>query len=104
DVAAAASVDEAFQTLKAAGRGPDLVISDYRLGETATGIDALERIRSQYGREIPGVLLTGDTSLRRLVRLGSERGFLVLHKPVAPAELAAALESGLSGRQPADDR
>ena len=99
DVAAATSAEGALVALEEADRRPDLVISDYRLSETATGIDAFERIRSRYGREIPGVLLTGDTSLSRLMRIGSEHGFLVLHKPVEPAELSKALESGLSGKQ-----
>lgn len=98
-VATATSAEGALVALEEAGRGPDMVISDYRLSETSTGIDALEQVRSRYGREIPGLLLTGDTSLPRLTRIGGKRGFRVLHKPVEPAELSRALESGLAGRR-----
>ena len=69
---------------------PDVVIADYRLRDDRTGIEALQRIREHWGLPIPSLLVTGDTSPERLQE-AQERGFALLHKPVAAGKLRAFL-------------
>ncbi|MYN47055.1 response regulator [Pseudoduganella sp. FT93W] len=69
---------------------PDIIISDYRLRAQRTGADAIAALRSQLGRELPALLVTGDTAPVRL-REARASGVPLLHKPVAPDQLYAAL-------------
>ncbi|NYZ11460.1 response regulator [Azospirillum sp. RWY-5-1] len=77
------------------GAPPDLVIADYRLGGEENGADAIRQLRSAFGMDLPGIILTGDTSPQR-IRDASRSGFSLLHKPVAPPELSAAVRSALA--------
>jgi len=45
---------------------PRLIICDYRLRDNETGSAVIERLRSEYNDEIPGMLITGDTAPDRL--------------------------------------
>ena len=44
---------------------PDMVITDYGLAQRDTGIDLLRNIRSRLQRDVPAIIITGDTSLQR---------------------------------------
>lgn len=68
------------------------VVTDYRLPGGRTGIDALARIRQVLGREVPGIILTGDTSPARL-REAQASGCRLLSKPAELAELRSAIEA-----------
>ena len=76
-----------------AGRRPDAIVSDYRLADGRTGIDAIERLRGTLGTAIPAFLISGDTSPERL-RDARASGYHLLHKPVPPMALRAMLEKG----------
>lgn len=56
----AASADDALQQLRNHLRVPDLILSDYRLGDVGNGFDAIERIRAEFESPLVAVLLTGD--------------------------------------------
>jgi PAS domain S-box-containing protein len=90
-VIAATDRDGVVASLRAFGRVPDAVISDYRLAEGRTGVEVLEAIRGEFGASIPGLILTGDTSLPTLRRIGAEKSFRVLYKPVSADSLAREL-------------
>ena len=90
DVVAAASGDEAVKRLSASPSRPNLIISDYRLRGKENGLHAIERLRSEYGRSIPAMLVTGDTAPDRLAEAQAS-GLLLLHKPVAKGKLRAAI-------------
>jgi CheY-like chemotaxis protein len=75
---------------------PDLIISDYRLSNGKTGIEATAHLRQVLGAEIPAFLISGDTAPERL-RDASENGFQLLHKPVPPIRLRAMLQQLLRG-------
>ncbi|BBF85563.1 two-component hybrid sensor and regulator [Aquitalea magnusonii] len=90
---AAESLDAALPWLN--HKQPDLLISDYRLREQKNGSDAIHAIRQAVGRDIPALLLTGDTAPARL-REASDSGLPLLHKPVAPAQLYDSLNQLLS--------
>jgi len=82
------SIDEA---LAASGRErPDLVITDYRLREERTGGEAVAALRERLGASLPAIIVTGDTAPERL-REASAAGATLLHKPVAPQALRAAI-------------
>jgi signal transduction histidine kinase/CheY-like chemotaxis protein len=71
---------------------PDVVISDYRLREHRTGIEAVRALRQLLGGELPALLITGDTGPERL-REAVASGIPVLHKPVSSSQLFHALIS-----------
>ena len=82
-VVTAESYDAALTQLAKAGRRPDLIVCDYRLSEGATGVDAIEGLRSAF--EIPALLISGDASAP------GDGEFGLLHKPVDAARFRAAL-------------
>lgn len=74
---------------------PNLVIADYRLETSLTGRDAVEMIRDILGKEVPAIIITGDTAPERL-REAKQSGFPILHKPVQPEELLAKMHETLN--------
>ena len=91
----AASAREALREAALAGRDPDLVVSDLGLGDES-GIDAVAALREAIDPTLPALIVTGDTCPERLGEIRSS-GLEALCKPVAPAELDAALARALSG-------
>ena len=65
---------------------PSIVISDYRLREQRTGSQAIEALRTLQGRDLPALLITGDTAPERL-RDALASGVPLIHKPVSPEDL-----------------
>ncbi len=86
-VVAAESYGEALGRLAEIGRRPDLIVCDYRLSEGATGIDAIEGLRSAF--EIPALLISGDPSSPP--GEGGFNSYNLLHKPVDATTFRAAL-------------
>ncbi|WP_175429601.1 PAS domain-containing protein [Azospirillum argentinense] len=93
-VLAAGSADQAIERLSAQTRVPDIVIADYRLREGRIGTEVILRVRERYGSGIPGVILTGETGPDCLLD-ATAHGLTVIHKPVTPRELAAAVDQQL---------
>jgi CheY-like chemotaxis protein len=102
-VVTAESESEALASLAGDDQRPDLIISDYRLGDGHTGIGAIQRLRSAFRAPIPAFLITGDIAPER-VREASANGFHLLHKPVGPMALRAMLNQILRDRSKAADR
>ena len=95
-VIAATDYAEAINRLTSGKRPPDVIISDYRLGEGKVGSEVIKGIREMVGRQLPAILLTGE--------LGTSGGNLdqpeedarrmnasLLRKPVRTTELLAAM-------------
>lgn len=93
-----ASGIEELDMLMDSGERPDMIISDYRLPKQLTGSDLIQRIREQLNKNIPALLLTGDTAPERINQARSS-GVLLLHKPVPAAKLRMALNKLLSERK-----
>jgi PAS domain S-box-containing protein len=91
DVVAARSPDEALAGLGAAGRPPDLVIADYRLGGGEVGTEAVARIRKHVGLAVPGIVLTGEIG-PACERDAATLGLEVVHKPTTPRRLHDAVQ------------
>lgn len=86
-VRAVASTQEALHAVQTAP--VDVVLADYRLRGFDDGIHAISRLRqSQPG--IQALLISGDTAPERL-RDARAAGLRMLHKPVNPDALLAAL-------------
>ncbi|MBU1425671.1 MAG: response regulator [Gammaproteobacteria bacterium] len=81
---AAESIEEALEL--ASAHPPDLVISDYRLREQRTGVEAIAALRELLGNNLPAILLTGDTAPKRL-REAKSSGIPLMHKPVSAGQL-----------------
>jgi two-component system, sensor histidine kinase len=91
EVFLAGSLSELDTVLASMQTPPDVVISDYRLGERERGSDAIERIRTKFGRGVPAIVLTGDTSLIP-AQLGEQPATRMLNKPVDVHMLTATIE------------
>jgi two-component system CheB/CheR fusion protein len=89
EVHAAQSGEDAMNHI-ADGIRPDIVISDYRLpGDN--GVEVVRKVRQSTGKELPTVLITGDTSAREISEANLPR-CIVLHKPVDTDRLISLIE------------
>jgi PAS domain S-box-containing protein len=91
---------EAINVLNARKQAPDVIIADYRLRGICNGAQVITHIRQTFSLAIPGILITGDTAPER-IREAHDHGFTLLHKPVEPAQLRAAIAENFS-RQPSN--
>lgn len=69
----------------------DILIADFHLGETSTGIDAIQTIRSTIGSSLPAILITANRQ-ETLRKRAAELEISFLQKPVRPAKLRALLQ------------
>jgi signal transduction histidine kinase/DNA-binding NarL/FixJ family response regulator len=96
-VVCAETANAALTRLAEFGQQPDLIISDHRLADGKTGIEAIDRLRGTLGIAIPAFLISGDTGPERL-RDARASGYHLLHKPVTPMKLRAMLNRLLKTR------
>jgi two-component system, sensor histidine kinase and response regulator len=68
----------------------DAIIADHRLGPGLTGAGAAAEIARRAGRDIPTMIVTGDTAKERITEIHAS-GFAMLHKPVEAADLRRRL-------------
>jgi signal transduction histidine kinase len=100
---------EGYQVISAASREEaqqrsrehpdiDLLVSDYHLEDDHTGLNVIAGIREQLARNIPAILVTGDTStaMRKLPR---DRQLRLASKPIDAEELLTLMTELLSARQ-----
>ena len=85
----AESIEQALNTLKGEC-AIDIILTDFRLRENTTGIEAIQRIHAHCDESIPAIILTGDTDPQRL-REAKKSGFRLLHKPVSSAKLRSLM-------------
>ena len=91
EVITAETVEEARQELNGRDLAPNAILSDYRLRENITGIEAIKAIEAMLGQEIPALLITGDMNIEQSSEEGMDE-YRILHKPVQPARLRAFLK------------
>jgi len=90
EVITAETVEEARQELHSRDVAPNAILSDYRLRDNITGIEAIKAIEAMFGQEIPALLITGDMNIEQSNEEAGE--YRILHKPVQPARLRAFLK------------
>lgn len=93
----ARSASEALAVLGPLGTTPDVILSDYRLRGQETGQDAIRAVQREFGQS-PAALITGDTAPDRLHE-AAESGYTLLHKPLNPRQLKAALLDLMGSRK-----
>lgn len=71
------------------------VVTDFRLRNDEDGIELASQVRTLLGRELPVLLVTGDTARERVKRAQAS-GYNVLYKPVKAHDLAEALRRLIS--------
>ena len=82
-VHATRTLAEAQAVVAREGAALDVLLVDFRLDGAHNGIEAVQRPRRAAGRELPAILITGDTEPAR-VRAACESGLAVVFKPVQP--------------------
>jgi signal transduction histidine kinase len=85
----AASLEDASAILSRGSVQPDVMISDLRLANGASGVEAIRSLRARFG-VVPAALVTGDIASERLSEVGAA-GLPVLHKPVQAEALRELL-------------
>lgn len=60
---------------------PDLLISDFRLADNKTGLDLILKARTQFGEDLPAILITGDTD-PKLIKIFTKHKIKVCYKPL----------------------
>lgn len=98
EVVTASSAAEARQAATS-GRPIDALLSDYRLPD-GDGVSLIAELRRKSGREIPGLIMTGETA-EGVLRRVEESDLPLLHKPVPADMLHAALQEIVDRRLPA---
>lgn len=84
------SIEEAL--ISARQCPPDVLISDYRLREQRTGVQAIAALRAELGEHLPAILITGDTAPERL-RDAHGSATHLLYKPIPTNRLHMILWS-----------
>ena len=82
------STAEALQLVAGDSR-VDFIISDYRMPSDLNGVEFILAVRAQHG-EIPGLLISGDTS-KEILDAVSDHGLILLYKPIKSVQLNMAM-------------
>lgn len=69
----------------------NVILADYRLGASGTGLDAVQALRDHTHKNIPAVLITGDSAVRDLQTIQQLPNTTLLHKPVEFHQLKQVL-------------
>lgn len=88
-VAASAAAAEAL--FASHGAEIDVVVSDFHLGDARNGLELLASLRAMASRDLPAVILSGDTSTL-LSSIESVSRVVLLRKPVNARQLIQMLE------------
>jgi len=94
DVLGSATGDDVVAAVHEAGRMPDLLIVDYRLGAGEDGIEVAQRIRQALDPEIPALLITGSIA-PDLAERARAMGIEFLLKPVMADDLRRHIGAAL---------
>lgn len=90
-VIVAKNLDEALSKAVRHADEIEMALVDFHLGEQTTGVDAALMLRRLLKRNLPLVLLTGDTS-PDVSQCAEQAGVQVIYKPVKPDTLQGIIE------------
>ena len=94
EVIASLTGEDVVEAVHAAGRIPDLIVADYRLGGGAAGTEIIDRLRRELDPEIPAILVSGSTAPGLVIEAQRHRCELLL-KPVQPEKLRELISAAL---------
>lgn len=87
----AGSMAEALAAVSKADAPPDVIVTDFHLGDGETGLDLVATLRACHSAATPAIVISADRS--NLVDAAVRgAGLQMLHKPVFPASLRAVLQ------------
>jgi CheY-like chemotaxis protein len=72
---------------------PDALIVDYRLAGAMSGLQVIERLRAEFGKQLPALIITGTANPSYLQQRAAGIPFAI--KPVAPGKLRAFLSQAM---------
>ncbi|MCF6216355.1 MAG: hybrid sensor histidine kinase/response regulator [Emcibacter sp.] len=84
--------------LKSNGFIPDIILADYHLDNTETGINTLNSLRSRFNPAPPGIIISADHT-EKVKNQAKTNGYKFLRKPVKSAALRAVISSQLRYRK-----
>jgi len=85
------SADHACEALKKLQTWkPNLIISDYRLRNNVTGIEAIDKVKSTLNYAIEAMVISGDTAPEEIIKI-ERSGLIMMHKPIKPAKLRVVI-------------
>jgi signal transduction histidine kinase/CheY-like chemotaxis protein len=96
DVIAVATADQALRCV-AEGRVPHLVISDYNLPGKMNGIESIKALRKVLRREVPAIVVTGDTRTE-VINMIKAHGVGLIVKPARAEDVLKLLSSSVAIR------
>lgn len=79
------------------GYQPDLIISDYRLPGSLTGVQLIKWLDEQYNINSPAMIITGDTDPVQINEI-RDSGLKLLHKPISATKLRYAINQLLESK------
>ena len=74
---------------------PDLILSDFRLRNNETGIQGIKLFREFLSKDVPAILMTGDTAPER-IQQAKQSGLVVIHKPIKAGVLRNVVQRTLA--------
>lgn len=98
EVTAVGSLEEVLEAL-AARRHFDLLMTDYHLGPTQTGLEVITAMRARLGPHFKAVLVTGDTS-PAIRSIASDPNLRVTSKPIRAEALLRLVRELLGSEAP----
>jgi PAS domain S-box-containing protein len=90
DATIVATAMDALTLVRDQGLRPDVLLCDYNLRGSPDGVETVSHLRAALGRNIPAVVMTGDTRTQTVDSI-SAQGVFVLIKPFSAEELLEAL-------------
>lgn len=93
-VTAVASVGEALRMTRN-GEAPDVLVTDYHLGDGETGIQVIAAVRDVLRAPVKSILITGDTSTA-VRELPKDPHLRIASKPIKAEELIALMKDLLA--------
>jgi CheY-like chemotaxis protein len=96
------AVTTAHQALRcvADGIAPDLVVSDYNLPGKMNGIESIKALRTAVRREVPAIVVTGDTRKEVMDNISKMDGVAVLVKPAAADDVLRLISNLIAAQSP----
>jgi PAS domain S-box-containing protein len=95
EVETALSAEKAINQLRASQFAPDIILADYHLSESDTGVQAVHEIHTQLGVSIPAIIITADRTEEVSNEIASS-GAQLLTKPIRPAALRAMINKTIA--------
>jgi len=98
DVSVAPDSSRACRGALEASAPPEMLLCDYHLAAGENGVNAVRAVRAALKREVPALLVTGDTSLDVLEAARQLGACTLLRKPVESEELFRSIERLAAGQ------